>query len=355
MDENKKSKATGISIGLILIIVFVGFGFLIALTQLKSTKNLGAKQDASPYADFCFNESGALVYYSGEETEVTIPETYSLSPTAVTKTIKGTSLTNLENKANRLGLKNYNISVQSETISDGYSTMTAVTYTLTFKGFEAQLGADYTTKEIASYAFQDNQTIKKVVLPETIQSIGAYAFSYCTALNEINLPDSINNIGDWAFQNCDGLTEVTLPANLMTLQNGVFQECSKLQKVTMQDGIRNIWSQAFYNCRKLEEITFSVNLQSIDMNAFYYCTGLKTISLPSSISYIASRVFWGCSGLECVIIESYSPPQAEYETFTITNKLKFYVMDEAYDSYLYSYPWNNYSGYLYRLSELQSA
>ncbi len=354
MNEQKKSKATGISISLIVIVVFLAFGFLIGLTQTKGAKNLGGDHNTGPYADFCFNEHGELLFYTGNEAEIIIPETYSISSVAQTKTIEDTNLNNLINVANRLNLENFNVAGKKTTTTNEYgATVTQTVYSLSFKGYSASEGTDITTTSISNYAFQNNTDIKKVTLPESLVNIGEYAFAGCTKLESINLPDNITHIGDWAFQNCDGLTEITLPLGLNRVGNGTFQDCSNLQTVNMQDGVMEIWSQGFYNCRKLENISFSNNLQSVENNAFYNCSSLKEINLPSSVHRLAHRSFYGAHNLTKVILNS-NYIDGDSTIFTNNSNLKIYVTDEFYDNYLSNYPWNEYSGKIFRLSELDT-
>lgn len=355
MDENKKSKATGISIGLIVVVVFLAFGFLIGLTQTKGAKNLGNTSDYGPYADLCLSEEGELIYYTGTDTEVIIPETYSLGSVTQTKTITDTNINDLTNVANRLGIKNFSISAEQVTEQNALGGIDTFTnYTLSFKAYTAVVGTDITTTRIGQYAFQDNETIEKITLPETLTYIEPYAFSNCVKLSEINLPNSITEIGDFAFQNCDGLKEITLPQNLRFIRNGLFQDCNNLEKVDMQDGIINIWSQAFYNCRNLTEIKFSTNLHQIETNAFFNCIALKEIELPASLTYMAHRSFYNCRALEKVVMNATNPPNGDSMMFTNTTNLKIYVPDDSYDTYINSYPWNNYSTKIFKVSELST-
>lgn len=352
MDE-KKSKA-GLSIGVILAIVFVGFGLLIGLTQLKSTKNLGNTITASPYEDMVLNDKGEFVSYIGEKEEVEIPATYSLTSAPVTKTMTDTNLNSLQNKANRLGIDNYNISAKQETVSDGISTSLVTTYTMSFKAYSAVEGDTYTTKRINDYAFQNNHTVKKITLPTTIQRIGYSVFSNCTALTEISLPDSISYIGNQAFANCDSLKEITLPASLNYISSGTFTNCDNLQKVDMQDGVTRINSSAFEDCDSLSEIIFSKNLQTIEIHAFWYCYSLKEVDLPESISYISHMAFYQCHGLNTVIIRATSVPQGDSSMFYPSNSVKIYVLDDLVDTYKTASYWSSYSSRIYAISVLEA-
>lgn len=353
MDEKKSSKA-GLSIGVILAIVFVGFGLLIGLTQLKSTKNLGNTITASPYEDMVLNDRGEFVSYVGDKEEVEIPATYSLSSAPVTKSMSDTNLSNLQNKANRLGIDNYTITAKQETVSDGISTSLVTTYTMSFKAYSAIEGDNYTTKRINDYAFQNNQTVKKVTLPSTILRIGNMAFSNCSYLEEINLPDSISYMGSNSFANCDSLKEITLPSGLNYISSGTFQDCDRLEKVDMKDGVTRINSNAFQDCDSLSEIIFSKNLQQIETHAFYYCYALREIDLPESVNYIAHMAFYQCNSLSQVIIRATAVPSGDSSMFYPTSTVKLYVLDDLVNSYKTASYWSQYSSRIYALSVLEA-
>lgn len=52
-----------------------------------------------------------------------------------------------------------------------------------------------------------NQTLKKIVLPKTLQKIENHAFDGCTALEEIEIPASVTSIGKQAFRSCISLSD----------------------------------------------------------------------------------------------------------------------------------------------------
>lgn len=56
-------------------------------------------------------------------------------------------------------------------------------------------------------------------IPEGIVTIGTGAFDGQQKLDSIILPNSIKEIGNYAFINCTGLKHVTLPDSLETILN----------------------------------------------------------------------------------------------------------------------------------------
>ena len=63
---------------------------------------------------------------------------------------------------------------------------------------------------IGKQAFEKNETITHVTMPESVTSIGAYAFHSCTALTEISLPEKTATIQAAAFYNCTSLERLVI-------------------------------------------------------------------------------------------------------------------------------------------------
>ena len=70
------------------------------------------------------------------------------------------------------------------------------------------------TVYIGEYAFENNKSIEKVNLPNTIKRIGLEAFYGCESLKEIDLPEGILSIEEDAFRLCTGLNKISLPKSL---------------------------------------------------------------------------------------------------------------------------------------------
>lgn len=56
---------------------------------------------------------------------------------------------------------------------------------------------------IADAAFENNHTVEKVILPNTLESIGWFAFRGCIALCEVEISASVSKIEYGAFDNCN--------------------------------------------------------------------------------------------------------------------------------------------------------
>ena len=135
----------------------------------------------------------------------------------------------------------------------------------------------YIVQEIADSAFEKNETLEKVILPETLERVGSGIFSGCT-----------------------GLTYVGFGSRLTEIGNSMFSGCTSLEKISLPMGITSIKNHAFYNCTSLTEISLPRTLKSIDYYAFYNCTGLQSIELPDSVTAISGYAFRNCTALTSV-------------------------------------------------------
>lgn len=73
--------------------------------------------------------------------------------------------------------------------------------------------------------------------------IGFKSFSDCESIKSVIIPDSITSIGGWAFGDCAGLTSVAIGA--AQIGDNAFVGCSELKRVTLGNGVTYIGSSAF--------------------------------------------------------------------------------------------------------------
>ncbi len=144
----------------------------------------------------------------------------------------------------------------------------------------------YPVTTIKSFAFSNNATIQKAIIPYTVKDLNYYAFYNCTELQEVKIGNGITTISENCFSNCSKLQKVSLPENLITIKDG-----------------------AFYYCESLTEITLPNTVEAIEKMAFYKCTALTNINIPDVTYEIGEKAFYGTPWLEnltgdCVILGS---------------------------------------------------
>ncbi|WP_294409162.1 leucine-rich repeat domain-containing protein [uncultured Ruminococcus sp.] len=104
--------------------------------------------------------------------------------------------------------------------------------------------------EIGAEAFNNNDTIKKVVLPSDLKEIGNEAFYSCYNLNNVQFNNKLQTISDYAFQK-SGLVKATLPNSLKTIGSAAFDSCAYLETITIPNSVTEISITSFADCNNL--------------------------------------------------------------------------------------------------------
>ena len=174
--------------------------------------------------------------------------------------------------------------------------------------FMAYDGTKVTSYQIYDYAFYGRNDLTSITIPDSVTSIGSYAFSGCTSLTSITIPDDVTSIGRYAFRNCkaeiiwggtptitqigeyafayyDG-TSITIPDSVTSIGDYAFEDCTSLASVTIPDSVTSIGERAFYSCGVLFSVTIGNGVTSIGSSAFYRCTVL------TSIHYTGDMASW---------------------------------------------------------------
>jgi len=157
-------------------------------------------------------------------------------------------------------------------------------------------------------AFQNNNTITSVVIPEGVISIsdggshGSFSggvFLNCTRLATVTLPSTLTRVGNYAFSGCSSLQTIIIPTGVTAIGHGAFERCTALRNVTLSSGLISIGDRAFQKCTALQNISLPNTITSIGQNAFMECSSLQSINLPDSLTRIDRGAFWD-SGLTSI-------------------------------------------------------
>lgn len=200
----------------------------------------------------------------------------------------------------------------------------------------ATLGAK-PVKGIDEAAFQLNDRIRKVIIPEGYQSINEDAFNYCTALEEIVIPSTVTSVAarNHCFVGCDHLKEVTvwyhnqasykalyelatkiiIPAHLrQTGSNlGSFKAVKEIaiadegnSNFCVLDGVLFTSSMQsllrYPPAAETTEYTVPEGVESIKANAFTGCTNLEKVVLSSTVKQLEKLSFSACYSLESIYL-----------------------------------------------------
>ncbi len=84
-------------------------------------------------------------------------------------------------------------------------------------------------------AFENATSLRRIVLPASLQYIGANAFKGCTSLEEIIFTGGESGliIEQNAFQGCTALKTITFPANVTVISDDAFAGCTNLRTIYM--------------------------------------------------------------------------------------------------------------------------
>ncbi len=169
--------------------------------------------------------------------------------------------------------------------------------------------------EIGHYAFQKNENLTGITIPDSVSVIDRYAFSDCTNLKNIDIPDSVLTIYDKVFSGTawynaqpDGLvyagkvvysykgnmpdnTNIELEPDTKGIAAGAFSECGGLRSISIPDGITSIAPMAFEKCTGLTDITLHNGITSIESHAFWGCESLESINIPDSVTTVMGSAF----------------------------------------------------------------
>ncbi|MBQ7347616.1 MAG: leucine-rich repeat domain-containing protein, partial [Clostridia bacterium] len=164
---------------------------------------------------------------------------------------------------------------------------------------------------IGESAFNGQENIKSVVIPDSIYSVAKEAFYNCKRIASVSFGKGLTTIGHHAFYNCISLTELTIPVNVITIDgtwgDGAFENCTGLKKVTIGDATvdiaaTTIGERAFANCTALTEVFIGNQVKLIDAEAFSGCSALTTVTIGTGVQSIGDAAFYNCEALTTVVV-----------------------------------------------------
>ena len=136
------------------------------------------------------------------------------------------------------------------------------------------------------------RAIRKIELGNNI-SIGTYAFSLCNSLRSIVIPNTVAEIGGYAFYNCY-LNDIVLPNSVKSIGEYGFRDDTTLTNIVFA-GMKTFGARAFFGCSSMSNFIFPNTVSSIGDYAFYNCSGVKYYDFTACTSVptlSASSVFY---------------------------------------------------------------
>ncbi len=116
-------------------------------------------------------------------------------------------------------------------------------------------------KEIAKFAFYENNYITSVTIPSSVTTIGCGSFSNCKALTKVIMGENVSLIDIGAFSGCSALTSINIPDSVKSIADAAFSSCNSMIKVSMGENVTRIGQNVFYNCNALTVYYGGANLE----------------------------------------------------------------------------------------------
>ena len=121
-------------------------------------------------------------------------------------------------------------------------------------------------------------SVKRVVLDNSVVSIWNYVFRGCTSLTSIHIPEGVTKIRNSAFQYCTSLSSIYIPESVTSMEDSAFSGCSSLASINIPEGVTSIRACIFYKCSSFTSVNIPEGVTSIKSQAFENCTSLVSIS-----------------------------------------------------------------------------
>lgn len=199
---------------------------------------------------------------------------------------------------------------------------------------------------IFNQAFYGCTSIVKVSLPSTLTSLGSEVFKGCTALEEVefvkveNVDWTLTTISDGAFALCSSLKKMVLPASVEEIGELAFgsgpadsgKACVALEEI-YTDGydslrVKKIGYQAFMSSFVAGAEIKIEGLEEMRAEAFCY-SNIGSLEISGVLTEILSMSFYGCKYLETAVIPA-SVKKLEANAFR-NNPLMYKVVSDKAD------------------------
>lgn len=159
--------------------------------------------------------------------------------------------------------------------------------------------------------YLNNQEVKDLVIPNTVDSIHAYAFDCGNSITSVALPNSVVYIGEGAFYRTY-INEIIIPKSVTSIEERLLSGCNALTSIIVEEG--NPVYDSRDNCNAIIETNSNTliagcattdipnTIMHIGPNAFSYLSSLNTIEIPNSVITIGDHAFYACSSLVSITI-----------------------------------------------------
>ncbi len=158
-------------------------------------------------------------------------------------------------------------------------------------------------KEIAEAAFQNNQDIYNVTIPDSVEKIGEAAFRNCQNLVSVTLPSGLKELPFECFRDCKVLGAPVLPETLEKIDASCFEGCTKIGDIKIPASVTEIGYDAFLNCESIRldcsenayaaeyAEKFNINTDFEGTSGYFFLMMLAGVAVMSVIAVILVIIF----------------------------------------------------------------
>ena len=114
-------------------------------------------------------------------------------------------------------------------------------------------------------------------------TIGVSAFDGNEFLESVTIPDSVKTIKLHAFMYCKKLTDVSIGSGVTALPTNAFFGCDSLKTITIPQGVTSIGTDAFAHCPNMTTIYFEGTTEPTCGESVFYLTS-SIVIVPSTYS-----------------------------------------------------------------------
>ena len=143
---------------------------------------------------------------------------------------------------------------------------------------------EHAVTEIFSSAFQNNQNVLSVIIPNSVTNHGSYTFYGCSNLTSVTLGDGLTNVGNLDFYECRKLSSVTLGANITDIGTQAFYNCKALTTIDLRNKVKVLNDYAFYGCSSLSAVLNTDAVTTVKIYAFSYCLALTELTMGEALT-----------------------------------------------------------------------
>lgn len=127
---------------------------------------------------------------------------------------------------------------------------------------------DYSDNRIPKHAFENNKSIRTVILPKSATSMNLHVFK-SSVVEAVTLPPNITSIPDYTFEYDSCLVSLNIPTQVTSIGVGAFSRCRYLKSVIIPSSVTSIGDYAFDECLRLASITCRADY-AIDLSNTIY-------------------------------------------------------------------------------------